>query len=81
MFITGTFAHARNTSTFAFPFPGEPPKHTFKKYASDQHQTKKYGMCNFLGLRNCASREHIKHVSGFRKNKNMLLMTRVLKMQ
>ena len=44
-------------------FPSEALKHTFEKYASEHHQTMKYGMCDLLGLCKCASSQRITQCS------------------
>ena len=41
-------------------FPSAAPEHTFKKCASGTYQTMTYKNFDFLGLRTCASSEHIK---------------------
>ena len=56
-------------------FPSKPLKQMFEKYASEPHQTTKYRIGDFLGLRtcaSCASSKSIKLCSDFRNRKNVL---------
>ena len=56
-------------------FPSDAPNGTFKEYSSDSHQTMKHRICDFLGLRKCASSQHINMCSALRK---ILFITCVL---
>ena len=46
-------------------FPSEALKLTFEKCPSETHETMKYQICDFLGLRKCASGEHRRHIVCF----------------
>ena len=65
MLTTSTFVHAHQIFNMCITFPSEALKHTFKKYPSELHQTMKYRICDFLGLRKCASSECTKLCSDF----------------
>ena len=68
MCTTYTLAHGQQ-KTICISLFGSSQTHTFKNYHLGHHQTMKYTICDWFGLRKSASRTRVHHFSNFTKTK------------